>query len=93
MGIIYHARELVNIFTDNEAILVLVIRILAIVGGVFTLRGANWARWLLTVWIVYHVVLSLSHSNMELIMHIAITLVTVIALFNRRANEFFRLRR
>ena len=35
---------------------------LAIVCGVFLLRGHNWARWLALAWIAFHVVLSAFHA-------------------------------
>jgi hypothetical protein len=89
-GIVYHASELITIFTNSEVILVLVVRLLAIVGGVFTLRGTNWARWLVTAWIVYHVVLSFYHSPAELVMHAVIMILVFVALFNKKANGFFK---
>jgi hypothetical protein len=89
-GIIYHASELKNISAQKEEIWILVLRILAIVGGLFALRGANWARWLLLVWIVYHVILSFSHSTVELIMHVILAILVVIALFHKKANLFFQ---
>ena len=88
-GIIYHASELKEIATRPEVILVLAVRLLAIVGGLYTLRGANWARWLLVAWIVYHVILSFYHSTAELAMHAVLTVVVLIALFHRVANAYF----
>ena len=88
-GIIYHASELKEIAEQPEVILVLAVRLLAIVGGLFVLRGANWARWLLVAWIVYHVILSFSHSTVEFAMHAAITVLVLISLFNKRANGYF----
>ena len=90
VGIIYHAPELKNITTEQEVIWILLLRLLAIVGGVFILQGANWAKWLLLAWIVYHVFLSIFHSTAELIMHVVVTIVVVIALFNPKANAFFQ---
>ena len=51
LGFVYHASELkAQDPVQSDLILVLFIRLLAVVGGVFALRGANWARWLLLVW-------------------------------------------
>lgn len=69
---------------------VLLVRILAIIAGIFTLRGANWARWLLLAWIIYHVILSFYHSTAELIMHFIIAIVVVFSLFHANANAYFR---
>ena len=89
-GIIYHAPDLKDIFEKPEVIGLLMIRLLAIVGGILTLRRASWARWLLLIWIVFHAVLSIFHPLQELIMHLVITLLTAFALFNPKANVFFR---
>ena len=88
-GIIYHASEFEEILTERDALWVLAVRLLAIIGGVFALRGANWARWLLVAWIVYHVIISFYHSTSEVVMHAVLTVVVVIALFHKKANLFF----
>lgn len=90
MGIIYHASELTEIVTRPEEIWVLLIRLLAILGGVFTLRGANWARWLLVAWIIYHTFLSFFHTAGELAMHAGLTIVVILALFHPKANAYFQ---
>ena len=92
MGIIYHAAELKDVATP-EGGLVLFVRVLAIIGGIFTLRGANWARWLLVAWIVYHVILSFYHSTAELIMHFGLSIVVVISLFHPKANAYFKMKK
>jgi len=89
-GIIYHASELKEIASRQQVIWVLFVRLLAIVGGVFTLRGANWARWLLLTWIVYHVVLSFFHTTAELIMHACIAIIVALALWYPKANAYFK---
>jgi len=90
VGIIYHAAELKQIAINPETILVLAVRLLAIAGGVFALRRTNWARWLLLAWIFYHVIISFFHTSAELIMHAAIMIVTIAALFHPKANAYFR---
>jgi len=90
MGIIYHASELRDVVAIPEVSLVLFVRVLAIIGGIFTLRGANWARWLLVAWIVYHVILSFYHSTTELIMHFILSIVVVMSLFHSKANAYFK---
>ena len=91
MGIIYHASELKDVALP-EVSGVLFVRMLAIAGGTFTLRGANWAPWLLLAWIIYHVTLSFFHSNAELIMHFILSVVVAIALFYPKANAYFKKR-
>ena len=64
-------------------------RLLSIVAGLFMLRGHNWARWLLVVWIVFHIILSALHSAMQLLIHVLIFGVILIFLFRRPANAYF----
>jgi len=67
-----------------------VLRALALLGGIFVLYGFNWARWLLVVWLGYHVILSVFHSPFELLMHILISAVLLYFLFRPRASAYFR---
>ena len=89
VGLIYHFPDLKDP-DDKDAILVLVVRLLAVIGGIFTLRGSIWARWLLVGWIAYHVGLSFYHSFSEVAVHVAFLALTVLALFNKKANAFFK---
>ena len=87
-GIIYHAPEFRIL--DSELMWVLSVRLLAIVGGVFALRGANWARWLLLAWIVYHVILSVFHPISELVVHVVLCVVVAYGLFRSQSSVYFR---
>jgi uncharacterized membrane protein len=86
VGLAYHVRDLAapNPFRF-EILWVLVLRLLAIVGGVFLLRGANWARWLLIAWLAYHVVLSAWHTVFEVVVHAALLVVIAYVLLRPRA--------
>lgn len=89
VAIIYHAREWAASLQGDD-LLAFVIRVLAIVGGVFALRGQNWARWLLVLWIGYHIVLSVGHPVEQIITHALFGILTGVCLFNKKANGFFR---
>ena len=67
-----------------------VARILAVLCGVFMLYGFNWARWLLVVWIGYHVILSALHSPLGLLVHSLLLAVVVYFLFRPQASAYFR---
>src|SRR5215203_5257192 len=60
-------------------------RLAQIVGGLFMLRGHNWARWLLVVWIAFHIVIGALHSILQLSIHVAIFSVILFFLFRRPA--------
>ena len=54
------------------------------------LRGRNWARWLLLIWIAYHVILSGVHSLSQLVVHGLLFAVVAYFLFRPRASAYFR---
>lgn len=91
VGFIYHIRELNtgNLFA-NDAVWIELVRLLAVAGGILTLRGSNVGRWLLIAWMAYHVVLSYFHTVSELIMHAVIMALLVIALFHPKVAVYFR---
>lgn len=59
-------------------------------GGVGLLRGCNWARWLSSGWMGYHVVLSAFHSLSQLVTHSVLLVVIAYALFRPRACVYFQ---
>ena len=90
VGLAYHAGEFkTQRRFQYELIWVLFLRVLAIVSAVFLFRGANWARWLLMMWIAYHLVLSAFHSTSELLVHGLLLAVIAYLLFRRPASEYF----
>ncbi len=91
VGLVYHASEfnLQRPF-DSEPLVACLVRLLAIVGGAFMLGGRNWARWLLTVWMVIHIVLSAFHSAAELAMHLLLFGIIGYLLFRPPAAAWLR---
>jgi carbon starvation protein CstA len=91
VGLVYHLTE-IKTFSPFpwEVLWVSVVRGIAIVAGVFMLRGRNWARWLAIAWIGFHVGISAFHTTRELIMHALLLAVFAYFLFRRAANFYFR---
>ena len=71
---------------------VFVSAILALVGGIFMLRGANWGRWLVLIWMALHVVLSIFHNPVELAIHSLVLVLLVALLLFGSGGRFFRTR-
>ena len=91
VGLAYHATEFkADHPFDNDFLWVCFIRLLAILCGIFTLRGRNWARWGLVVWLGYHVVLSVLHTPFELFVHGLLFAAVLYFLFRPRASAYFR---
>jgi|SRR3954468_13597603 hypothetical protein len=75
----------------SEESMILMTHALAVLAGVFLLRGCNWARWLLIAWMAFHVALSLFHRPFELIVHALMLAALVYFLFRPAASRYFRL--
>ena len=69
------------------------VRLLAIVGGAFVLRGNNFGRWLVVVWLAYHVGVSAFHSLFEAVIHLLLLAVVSWFLFRREASAYFAVQR
>jgi uncharacterized membrane protein len=67
-------------------------RILMVVGGVFMLYGFNCARWLVVVWIAFHIVVGALHSAFQLLTHVVVFSVVLYFLFRPKASAYFRFR-
>ena len=91
IGLAYHATEFkITRPFQYDVVWVCLVRLLAILCGVFMLRGSDWARWLLLVWIAYHVILSAFHSLSEVAIHTLLLAVVAYFLFRPGASRYFR---
>ena len=86
VGLIYHLSE--SRF-EPGIILISLIRLLAIVGGVFLLMRQNWARWLLVAWLAFHVAVSAFHSVQEVLAHGVLLAIIAYFLFTPPASKYF----
>ena len=92
VGLIHHGSELsANTPLLSEQYIVLLLRLVAIVTGIFLFRGANWARWAALSWIAFHVVVSVPDVGKTLA-HIIILAIFAAVLFSRKAGTWFRTR-
>ena len=87
VGIAYHLSERPM---DSSIILITIVRILAVVGGVFLLMGRTWARWLLVAWLAFHVVVSAFHSMSEMAAHAVLLIVVAYFLFTPPDSKYFQ---
>ena len=91
VGLSYHATEFkAHDPFEYDLVWVCLVRLMAILCGVFMLRGRNWARWLLLVWTAYHVILSAFHSLSAFVIHSLLLVVVAYFLFRRQASAYFR---
>lgn len=64
--------------------------LVAVVSGVFLLRGQNWARWLALAWMAFHVILSIFNTPRELAIHCLFFVILAYFLFRTPAVRYFR---
>jgi hypothetical protein len=88
-GIVYHFPEWKHAPGSVE-IWAVIVRLLAIVCGVFLFLGKNWARWLAVLWLAYHVVLSAFHSVGQAVFHLVLLAVFAWVLFRPAATRYFK---
>lgn len=93
IGLAYHLSDFKTQHPfQSEVLWVSLIRLLAVVSGVFMLRGSNWARWLAMAWIAYHVVIGAWHSLPQLLLHALFFVLFAFFLFRPQATDYFRTR-
>ena len=92
IGFVFHAMSLRTPGpVDRELYLVLFIRVLALVAGVFLFRGASWARWLAMAWMVYHIGLSAIESSVQgVAVHFALLVIIGYLLLRSDSAAYFR---
>ncbi|MEW6511044.1 MAG: hypothetical protein AB1428_08820 [Bacteroidota bacterium] len=84
VGFAYHATEInVQAPLDPQLILALTVRLIAIAGGIFLLRGAGRTRWLPIAWMAYHAIVSAFHSLDEPGFHVGILAIVSYFLLRR----------
>jgi hypothetical protein len=89
-GLAYHLRYInVQHLFQNDTVWIEFVRLLAILSGVYMLRGHNWARWLAMLWIGFHVVVSVFHSWTEVAAHCVVFAVFAYVLFRPQARGYF----
>jgi uncharacterized membrane protein len=87
VGLAYHLSDRP---IDRWIILIAAVRVIAVVGGVFLLRGHSWARWLLLAWLAFHVGVSAFHSVSQTLAHIVLLMVVSYLLLWSAAAKYFQ---
>jgi hypothetical protein len=87
VGLFYHATQEK---LDWGLAPVLLLRLLAVIGGIFLLFGRSWARWLILGWLALHVVVSALHSLEQMAAHAALLVIVTYFLFKKPEANYFR---
>jgi Trk-type K+ transport system membrane component len=91
VGFVVHFREILarHAFQFDDALIELT-EVVALVCGVFLLRGRNWARWLALAWIAFHVTISFFDSLQKVAVHGLFLVVIAYFLFRSDARTYFQ---
>jgi lysylphosphatidylglycerol synthetase-like protein (DUF2156 family) len=71
-------------------IVALVVCVGAVVGGLFLLRGRNWARILVTLMAVVYAAMTIGSFSRSSLVGLAIVLIIVLMLWTKESNRWFR---
>src|SRR6266849_3257484 len=75
---------------DRWTVPILLVGTTAIVAGIFLLRGARWARWLVLAWLAFHVVVSALNSLSDAMAHAVLLLVAGYFLLRPPTSKYFQ---
>jgi ABC-type uncharacterized transport system permease subunit len=75
--------------TFLEEVGVYAIGALAVVAGIYMLRGRNWARWLALGWICLHVIVAAFNQPIGLVIHVVFVALLAWLLFRRESQQWF----
>jgi hypothetical protein len=87
VGLAYHLSQRP---LDRWVVLISFIEIIAVVGGVFLLKGRNWARWLMLGWLAFHVVASAFRSLSDCIADVVLLVVVAYFLLTPPDSKYFQ---
>lgn len=90
IGLTHHISDFTGHSLQYGLILIALLRLAAIVSGVFMLLGQNWARWLAIVWIAFHVAISFLNSPQQVAVHAVIFALIVYLLFRPEVRTYFK---
>jgi uncharacterized membrane protein HdeD (DUF308 family) len=90
VGILSTIFHLLKSPLDRWTIPILLVGIIAIVAGVFLLRGARWARLLVLAWLAFHVVVSALNSLSDAFPHAVLLFVVCYFLLGPPTSKYFQ---
>ena len=89
-GFVYHWSELLaGNALQQDALWVELTELLAILCGVFVLKGRNWARWAAIAWMAFHVVISAFDAWPKFVIHCLFCAAIAWLLFRPDATRYF----
>ena len=85
-ALLYH---LIKGTLDSWMIAIALFELVAVLAGIFLLRGRNWARWLLMAWVAIHVYIGAEHSLSAGVPHLLLFIAVAYFLFTPPDSKYF----
>jgi uncharacterized membrane protein HdeD (DUF308 family) len=90
VGILSTAYHLWKGSLDRWTVPIVLVGAIAVVAGIFLLRGARWSRWLVLAWLAFHVVASALNSLSAALPHVVLLLVVAYFLLGPPTSKYFQ---
>lgn len=74
---------------EQDLIWIVIVDAVGIACGVFLLRGRNWARWLMLVWVGTHAAVFSVVNHREILVHVVIFALLVVLMFRSDVRAYF----
>ena len=89
VGLVSTSYHLLTSPLDYWMVPISLVGIIAIVGGVFLIKGRNWARWLVLAWLAFHVFVSALHSLSGSMTHLLLLIAVGYFLLTPPDSKYF----
>jgi hypothetical protein len=81
--------QLIKGTLDFWMITIVLFELVAVLAGVFLLKGRNWARWLLMAWVAIHVYIGAEHSLSAGVPHLLLLIAIAYFLLTPPDSKYF----
>ncbi len=89
VGIVSTAYHLWKGSLDRWTFPIVLFGAIAVVAGVFLLRGARWVRWLVLAWLAFHVVAGALQSLSFAMPHVVLLVVIGYVLLGQPTSKYY----
>ena len=76
---------------DRWTVPISLVGVIAIVGGIFLMKGRPWARWLMLAWLAMHVAISAFNSVSDSAAHLTLLIAVAYFLLGEPSSSYFKL--
>jgi hypothetical protein len=94
VGVLAFAYHLTRVATfhpfPSDLLEVFVVELLAVICGLYILRGHNWARWLGVFWMAAHLIGNIFFFRQGILVHAVLFALIAYALFRPASTAYFR---